>query len=182
MELCLSKDLGFCSPFYLGCFHIAPWHSLCGLWALWDSLSSFPSLWLGMCTLGWPALPVVGYPLLGVHPSICIVRLIVIGYCCNCLDGQLNYWASAHWLIAVNIMYWLCDQWLCLSTIVEINEITDSISNTRNHVAYGTAERIRFCSSLKVWWPYFTWLESVCLDDAVLYFNYFSQCYNVVMV
>ena len=37
-----------------------------------------------------------------------------------------------------------------------------------------------FCSSLKVWWPYFTWLESVHLDGAVLYFNYFSQCCNGV--
>ena len=47
-------------------------------------------------------------------------------------------------------------------------------------MAYGSAERIFFCSSLNVWWPYFTWLESVCLDSAVLYFNYFSQCYNGV--
>ena len=53
---------------------------------------------------------------------------------------------------------------------------------TRNHVAYGTAERIHFCSFLKVQWPYFTWLESVHLDGAVLYFNYFSQHYNAVMV
>ena len=49
-------------------------------------------------------------------------------------------------------------------------------------MAYDTAERICICSSLKVWWPYFTWLESVHLDGAVLHFNYFSQCYNVVMV
>ena len=83
-------------------FHIAPWDSLSGVCALWDSLSSFPSLQLGRCTLGWP---VVDYPLLGVHPSISIVKLIMIGYHCNHLDGQLNCQASAHWLISVTIMY-----------------------------------------------------------------------------
>ena len=30
--------------------------------------------------------------------------------------------------------------------------------------------------------PYFTWLVGVCLDGAFLYFDYFSQCYNAVMV
>ena len=118
MELCLSKDLDFCIPFYLGYFCIALWDSLSGLCALWDSLSIFPSLWLGRCTLGWPVWPVVGYPLLGVHPSISIVRLIVIGYHCNHLDGQLDYWASAHWLIGVTMMYWLCNQWLDHSTFL----------------------------------------------------------------
>ena len=52
----------------------------------------------------------------------------------------------------------------------------------KSHMAYGTAERICFCSSLKVWWPYFTWLESVHLDGAVLYFNNCFQCFHVVMV
>ena len=122
MELCLSKDLSFCSLFYLGYFCIAPWNSLSGLCALWGSLSSFPSLWLGRCTLGWAVWPVVGYPLLGVHPSISIVRMIMIGYCCHCLDGQLNYQASAHWLIGVTTMYQLCDQWLCHSTPVSWKE------------------------------------------------------------
>ena len=115
-KLCLSPDLGFCSLFYLGYFHIALWNSLSGLCALWDSLSSFPSLWLARCTLGWPVWPVIGYPLLGVHPSISIVRLIMIGYHCNHLDGQLNYWASAHWLISVTMMYQLCNWWLGHST------------------------------------------------------------------
>ena len=111
MELCLSEELDFCSPFYLGCcFCIAPWGSLSGLCALWDSLSSFPSLWLGRCTLGWPVWPVIGFPLLGVNPSISVVKLIMIGYCCNYLDWQLNCWASAHWLISVTTMYWLCNQ------------------------------------------------------------------------
>ena len=45
---------------------------------------------------------VVGYLLLGIHPSMTLVKLIVIGYYCNCLDGQHNCWASTHWLI---IMY-----------------------------------------------------------------------------
>ena len=60
--------------------------------------------------MGWPDWHVIGYPLLGVHPSISIVKLTVIGYHCNCLDGQLNYQASALWLIGVTIMYQICDQ------------------------------------------------------------------------
>ena len=110
MQLSLSKDLGFCSPFYLGCFYIAPWDSLSGLCVFWDSLSSSPSLWMGRCTLEWPVWPVVGCLLLGVHPSISIVKLIVIGYHCNHLDGQLNCQASAHWPIGVTTIYWLCNQ------------------------------------------------------------------------
>ena len=105
MQLSLSEDLSFCSLFYLGYIHIALWDSLSALCALWDSLSGFPSLWLGNCILGWPVWPVIGYPLLGVHPSISFVRLIMIGYYCNHLDGQLNYWASAHWLISVTTNY-----------------------------------------------------------------------------
>ena len=86
-------------------FCIAPWDSLSGLSALCGSLSSFVSLLLGRCTLGRPVWPVIGYPLLGVYPSISIVKLIMIGYHCNDLDGKLNYRASAHWLIIVTIMY-----------------------------------------------------------------------------
>ena len=40
----------------------------------------------------------------------------MIGYCCNCLDGQLNCQTSAHWLSSVTTMYWLSDQQLCCST------------------------------------------------------------------
>ena len=108
-ELSLSEDLGFCSLFYVGYIHIALWDSLPGLCASRDSLSSFPGLWLGNCILRWPVWPVIGYSLLGVHPSISVVRLIMIGYCCNCLDGQLTYQASAHWLISVTTMYQLCN-------------------------------------------------------------------------
>ena len=57
------------------------------------------------------------YPLLGVQPSISIVKLIMIGYCCNHLDGQLNYWVFTHWLIGVTIMYQLCYQWFSPSTM-----------------------------------------------------------------
>ena len=119
MELCLSEHFVFLQPFLFKAFHIAPWDILSGLCALWDSLSSFPHLLLGRCTLGWPVWPVIGFPLLGVHPSISIVKLIMIGYHCNCLDGQLNCWAFTHWLIGVTIMYWLCYQWLGPSTFLQ---------------------------------------------------------------
>ena len=98
MELCLSEDLGVCSPFYLGCFALHPGIACLGYvhdgiaclasqasdWtgALWDSLSG---LWLA------------------VYPSMTMVKLIMIGYCCNCLDGQLNYQASVCWLISIPI-------------------------------------------------------------------------------
>ena len=48
--------------------------------------------------------------MIGAHPSMSIVRLIVIGYHCNHLDGQLNYQASAHWLIGGATMYQLSNQ------------------------------------------------------------------------
>ena len=101
----LVQGFGLLWPLLFRVFCIAPWDSLSGLCPLWGSMSSFPSLLLGRCTLGWPVWPVIGYPLLGAHPSISIVNLFVIGYHCNCLNGQLNYQASAHWLIGVNIMY-----------------------------------------------------------------------------
>ena len=52
----------------------------------------------------------IGYPLLGVHPSMSIARLVMSGYHCNHLDEQLNYPASAHWLIVWAIIYRLCDR------------------------------------------------------------------------
>ena len=106
----LLQPLGLLQPLLFRVFCIAPWEGLSGLCALWDSLSSFPGLLLGRCTLGWPVWPVIGFPLLGVHPSISIVKLIMVGYHCNCLDGQLNCWSFAHWLIGVTIMYQLCYQ------------------------------------------------------------------------
>ena len=127
MELCLSHcyllnavqlvhQFGLLQPLLFRVFLIAPWDSLSGLCVLWDSLSSFPNLWLGRCTLEWPVWHVIGFLLLGVHPSISIVKLIVNGYCYNCLDGQLYCWASAHWLIGVTIMYQLCYWWFGHST------------------------------------------------------------------
>ena len=89
MQFSFSKDLDFCSPFYAVYICTALWDSLSGLCALWDRLSGFPGPWLGSCILGEPVWPVIGYPVLGVYPSMSIVRLIVIGYHCNHLDGQL---------------------------------------------------------------------------------------------
>ena len=105
VELCLSLALGLLQPLLFRVFCTAPWDSLSGSCALWDSLSSFPGLLLGRCTMGWPVWPVIGFSLLGVHPSISTVKLIVTGYHCNHLDGLLNCWAFAHWLISVIIMY-----------------------------------------------------------------------------
>ena len=51
----------------------------------------------------------------------------MIGYHCNCLDEQLNYQASAHWLISGATMYWICDQWSWHSTLptpVKIDKLT----------------------------------------------------------
>ena len=115
----LDWGSGLLQPLLSRVFLTAPWDSLSGLCALWDSLSSLTSLWLGRCTLGWPVWPVISSPLLGVHPSISIVKLIMIGYCYNCLDGQLNCRASAHWLISVTIIYWLCTWRLSHSTLLQ---------------------------------------------------------------
>ena len=108
---------GLLQPLLFRMFCIVPWDSLSELSAIWDSLSGFPSLLLGRCTLGWLVWSVIGYHLLGVYPSISIAKLIMVGYCYNHSDGQLNCWASAHWLIGVTIMYWLCYQWLVPSTL-----------------------------------------------------------------
>ena len=102
--LLVKGFLGFCNLFYLGYFSIA----------LWDSLSGL--VHSGIACL---ASQSSGYPLLGVHPSISIVTLTVIGYCCNCLDGQLNCHASAHWLISVTTMHRLYNWWLCHSTLLQ---------------------------------------------------------------
>ena len=104
-------------PLLFRIFCIAPWEGLSRLSVLWDSLSSFPCLLLGRCTLGWPVWPVIGFSLLGVHPSVSIVKLTMIGYHCNHLDGLLNCWAFIHWLIGVTFMYQLCYQWLVSSTL-----------------------------------------------------------------
>ena len=89
---CYSPNWGSAAPFYSGCFLIEPW----------DSLPDLPGLQLGRCILGYLVWFVIGYPLLGVHPSVTLVKLIVIGYCCNCLDGQLNCLTSTHCLIVIS--------------------------------------------------------------------------------
>ena len=118
-EALLVWSFGLLPTLLFMVFCIAPWDSLSGLCALWDSLSSFPSLLLGRCTLGWPVWPLIGFPLLGVHPSISIVKLIATGYHCNHLNEQLNCWAFAHWLIGMTIMHWLCYWWLGSSTLLQ---------------------------------------------------------------
>ena len=101
MVFCLSLDLGFCSPFYLGYFAWYPGIACLGY--VHYGVASKPPI--GQVHSGMACLACDWFPLLGVHPSISIVKLIVIGYHCNCLDGQLNCWAFAHWLIDVTIMY-----------------------------------------------------------------------------
>ena len=105
MQLCLSKHFGLCSPFYLGCFALYPGIACLGYVHYGIACLASQSLLLGRCTLSWPVWPVIGFLLLGVHPSISIVKLIMIGYHCNHSDGQLNCQAFAHWLIIVTIMY-----------------------------------------------------------------------------
>ena len=38
----------------------------------------------------------IGYSLIGAQLSVSIVSPVVIGYHCNCLDGQLNWQAFTH--------------------------------------------------------------------------------------
>ena len=114
-------QLGFCNPFYLGCFLIEPWDSLSGYVhpgiAFWLPKPLIGQVHSGVaCLVFWLATFC-----LGVHPSMTLVKLIMIGYHCNYLDGQLNCLASTHWLIIMSehvlenlIMY----QWLCPSTHV----------------------------------------------------------------
>ena len=76
-ELCVSKVLGFAVPFYAV-------HICTALWDIWSGLVHSGIACLVSQASDW-------LPFLGVHPSISIVKLITIGYCCNCLDGQFNY-------------------------------------------------------------------------------------------
>ena len=137
-ELCLSKDLGLWSLFYLGYICIALWNSLSGLCAFWDSLSSFTGPWLGNCILGWPVWSVTSYPLLGVHPTISILKFIMIGCHCKGLDGQLIYQASGHWLFSGTTMHQLCDQWLCHSARSSFREIMHTLLNNKDHDCFSS--------------------------------------------
>ena len=111
LQLSLPKVLGFCRLFYLVPFCKAPWDSLSELMhsgiaclasqgpdlavAVWDGLSG---LWL------------VDLWLVPTQVCLSVVSLVVIGYHCNCLDGQLNYQAFTHWLISRATNYRLCNQ------------------------------------------------------------------------
>ena len=64
---------------------------------------------MGQLDSGMACLACDWLPMIGSHQSMSIVRLIVIGYHCNCLDGQFNYQASAIWLISRATIYQLCD-------------------------------------------------------------------------
>ena len=68
-------------PFYPGCFLIEPWHSLSEyLHPAIACLASWTSDWAGAF---WGSLSgfVISYLLLGVHPSVTLVKLIMIGCC-----------------------------------------------------------------------------------------------------
>ena len=67
----LVPEFGLLQPLLLQYFHVASWGGLSRSCAFWDSLSGFPGLLLGKCILGGS---VIGFPLLGVHPSVSIVR------------------------------------------------------------------------------------------------------------
>ena len=90
--------------------HIALWDKLSGLVHSGIAMSGFPGPQLGSCILQWSAWQVIGYPMIDAQPSMSLVRLIVIGYNCNCLGGQLNYQAFAHWLIGGATNYRLCNR------------------------------------------------------------------------
>ena len=49
--------------------------------------------------------------MIGTHPSVSTVRLVVIGYHCNYLGGQLNYQAFTHQLIGRATNYLPCNWW-----------------------------------------------------------------------
>ena len=82
-----SSSPGFCSPFYSGCFLVEPWDSLSDYVYPGIAYLAFQaSDWVGAF---WGSLSgfLISHLLSGVHPSITLVKLIVIGYHCNCLDG-----------------------------------------------------------------------------------------------
>ena len=85
-SLALSS-LGFCSPFYSGCFLIEPWDSLSDY--VYSGIAYLAFQASDLADAFWGSLSgfLISHLLLGVHPSMTLVKLIVIGYLCNCLDG-----------------------------------------------------------------------------------------------
>ena len=85
---------GFClqrfSTFYLGYSPIE----------LWDSLSGYVhpgiAFWLSWPLIGWVHSWLA---CLVIYPGMTLVKLIMIGHCCDHLVGELNCLASTHWLI-----------------------------------------------------------------------------------
>ena len=74
-------------PFYPGCFLIEPWDSLSDYVHPGIACLTFQaSDWAGA---SWGSLSgfVISHLLLGVHSSMTLVKLIVIGYCCDHLGG-----------------------------------------------------------------------------------------------
>ena len=116
--LLLPSQLGFCSPFYPGCFLVEPWDSLSdyvhpgiaclAFWAsdwagaFWGSLSGFMISHLLFGSL--QAWPLWSWSWLVTTVSAWVDNLITL--------------ASTHWLIILFeglIMYW----WLCPSTLLQ---------------------------------------------------------------
>ena len=104
----LSPFSGFCSPFYSGCFLVEPWDSLSDyVYPGIACLAFQASDWVGAF---WGSLSgfLINHFLSGVHPSMTLVKLIMIGYHCNHLDGWLNcfnfsfYTLANHYLSRVN--------------------------------------------------------------------------------
>ena len=78
---------GFCSPFHSGCFLVEPWDSLSDYVYSGIACLAFQATdWVGAF---WGSLSgfLISHLLLGVHPSVTLVKLIVIGYHCSHLDG-----------------------------------------------------------------------------------------------
>ena len=93
--LSLPGLLGLCSPsFYLGYSPIE----------LWDSLSGYVHPGIA-CLAFWASDWLV------IHPSMTLVKLIMIGHCCDCLVGGLNCLVSTCWLIV--------QPRLCSSTLLQ---------------------------------------------------------------
>ena len=100
-SLSLSLSLSLLSsavPFYLGCFPTEPWDSLSGYVHPGIACLAFQaSYWVGTFWTSLSDYP----PLLGVYPSVTLVKLIRIGHCCDHLGGWLNCLTFTHWLVVI---------------------------------------------------------------------------------
>ena len=101
MQLSLSEVLGFCTLIHPVHICTELWDSLSGLvhsgTACLASQAPDGQLHSGMACLACDWLPYDRCPSKYFYCKT--------DYCCNCLDGQLNYQASAHWLIDGATMY-----------------------------------------------------------------------------